>query len=138
MQAALVKVMEIARGGEQRAVHLASYLWRVAHSALVDEIRRLERRHEVALDEIDLLEAGRMPAIDPQEPSTRREVGAQIEECLRQLAEPRRLAVVLHLHGFTSEESSRTLGWNVKRIRNLVFRGLEGLRRCLERKGIRP
>src|SRR6185503_5213995 len=56
VQCALVKVMAIAGAGEGTRVLSSFYLHRVAHSALVDEIRRRQRRREVAL-EVDDSEA---------------------------------------------------------------------------------
>ncbi len=50
VQAALVKVMRLRRRGEGSRFP-SSYLWKVAHSALVDEIRRRRRRREQPLDD---------------------------------------------------------------------------------------
>ena len=50
VQCALVKVMAIAGAGEGTRALSSFYLHRVAHSALVDEIRRRQRRREVALE----------------------------------------------------------------------------------------
>ena len=66
------------------------------------------------------------------------ELGVGIRDCLGGLAEPRRLAVLLHLEGFRAEEASRVLHWDVKRVQNLIYRGLADLRRCLEGKGLVP
>jgi len=64
------------------------------------------------------------------------ELGLGIRDCLTRLAEQRRAAVLLHLEGFRAEEVSRVLGWDLKRIRNLTYRGLADLRRCLADKGL--
>lgn len=130
VQVALLRILERERADEQNTVRTASYLWRVAFSVTADELRR--RRSE----------AGRLPETDMQdselpEPSTLGpDVGLSIRDCLSRLAEPRRLAVLLHLQGFRAEEGMRILHWNLKRVRNLTYRGLADLRECLSEKGL--
>jgi len=135
VQNALMRILEITRKGEQHAVRTSSYLWQAAYTATIDEIRRLSRRKEVALDATAT--EGSIDTRQP-DPELRHQVGLEIRDCLGRLAPPRRRAVGLYLFGFQAEESARVLGWNVKRARNLTYRGLADLRRCLEAKGIRP
>jgi RNA polymerase sigma-70 factor (ECF subfamily) len=141
-QAALMKVMAIARKPEGDRPLTAFYLNRVAHSALVDEIRRRRRRHEVALDLVT--EAGSdhgclEPAAhgDPELNASLRELGAAVRDCLAGMKRERRLAVMLYLQDHSVPDAARILGWTVKRTENLVYRGLADLRQCLARKGHR-
>jgi len=138
VQAAVIRVMEVLRKGEQDEIRSSSYLWQVATSVTVDEIRRATRRKEVSLDE--LAPEGQVSGarLDPEQETAGRELGNEIRDCLTRLIRPRRLAVTLHLYGFRAEEAQRVLGWGVKRIRNLTYRGLADLRRCLEAKGLAP
>ncbi len=132
VQAAMVRILEHERAGEQNLVRTASYVWRVAFSVTADEFRRRGR-----LD-------ARSPGMDvhatkAEEPrSLGPEVGAGIRGCLAGLQEARRLAVLLHLQGFRADEAARVLHWNLKRVRNLTYRGLADLRRCLSAKGLFP
>ncbi len=144
VQAALLRLLEmdrraeIASGGEKEGPRSASYLWQVAYTAMVDEMRRVGRRREVSLDDARAAD----PAIEaPAAPDGHErciDLGRAIQGCLERLVEPRRLAVALHLEGFRAAESARALGWDITRIRNLVFRGMDDLRRCLEGRGVRP
>jgi len=129
VQAALLRVLEHERAGEHNVVRTASYLWRVAFSAAADELRR--QRSEVGRRSMsaDLREPKEASVPGP-------ELGLGIRDCLTRLAEQRRAAVLLHLEGFRAEEVSRVLGWDLKRIRNLTYRGLADLRRCLADKGL--
>ena len=116
----------------------ASYQWRVAHSVIVDEIRKRRRRREVALTE-DLVATG--PATedpDPEQLSAGREAGRAIQSCLGSLSEARRRAVTLYLLGHTIPDSARLLSWTAKKTENLVYRGLADLRHCLQSKGVEP
>jgi RNA polymerase sigma-70 factor (ECF subfamily) len=142
-QVALTKVIALEREREGQPPLSSFYLHRVAHSALVDEIRRRRRRPEISLDGDS--EPGQPdPAIEPRavgDPETQaagRELGAAIRGCLAVAVRDRRLAVTLYLLGHTVPEAARVLGWNAKRVENLVYRGLAGLRQCLLAKGYTP
>jgi RNA polymerase sigma-70 factor, ECF subfamily len=130
VQNALMRVLPgIGRPGEQEPVRTSSYLWQAAYTATVDEIRRRTRRREVALE---------APAVERPAAEADPNLGLEIRDCLGRLAPPRRRAVGLYLLGFEAQESARALGWRVKQMQNLTYRGLADLRRCLEAKGIRP
>jgi RNA polymerase sigma factor (sigma-70 family) len=138
VQAALLRVTAVLRSGEHEGIRHASYLWRAAYTATVDELRRATRRREVSLEEAEAVADLATRAPDPEAETAGREVAAAIRACLVRLIRPRRLAVTLHLYGFAAAEASRVLRWDVKRVHNLTYRGLDDLRRCLEAKGVRP
>jgi RNA polymerase sigma-70 factor, ECF subfamily len=142
-QAALAKVMASAKKSEGDRTLTSFYLHRVAHSALVDEIRRRTRRKEVALevvtDDGDAVRTVEPTANEnPESQASFRELGEAVRECLGDLARDRRLAVALYLQGHTVPEAARVLGWEAKRTENLVYRGLADLRLCVTGKGHRP
>ena len=138
IQASIIRVMEISRRSEGKREFASSYLWRVAYSALVDEIRRLRRLQEIPLED----EGGEAPLPhwdpDPERVAAGTELGKGIQDCLARLIAPRRRAVTLYLLGHTVPEAAQLLGWNNKRTENLVYRGLDNLRECLKSKGLKP
>jgi RNA polymerase sigma-70 factor, ECF subfamily len=140
VQAAVMRVMQVSSRrtteGEGNTPLGASYLYKAAYSALVDEIRRVRRRRETGLED-QTVEPTAEPA-DPERQAASRQIGAGIADCLTRLADDRRLAVTLYLQGHSVPESARVLGWAAKRTENLVYRGLTDLRGCLESKGMRP
>lgn len=143
VQAALTKVMAADRRGEGERTLTSFYLHRVAHSALVDEIRRWKRRSEVPLDTTSAdgePPRGYEPVAqgDPESGASYRELGRAVRESLAELTRERRLAVTLHLQGHSVPEAARLLGWDEKRTENLVYRGLANLRTSLIRKGYTP
>jgi len=138
VQSSLVKLMEIERKSEGNRHFSSSYLRRVAHSVVVDEVRRLRRRQETPLDDDPLVEVPTSPNTSPERHSAGREIHNAIRDCLGRLGRPRRLAVVLYLQGHTVPEASGLLGWAYKRTENLVYRGLARLRECLVAKGFEP
>lgn len=138
VQTALVKLMDRWERSEGKDEFSSSYLWRVAYSAVIDEIRRERRRQEVPLDhEVPQHDpVAREP--DPESRAFARRIGEGILDCLKRMSESRRHAVTLHLQGHTIPEIGRLLGWKAKRADNLVYRGLADLRACLETKGLKP
>ena len=142
VQMALIKVMEIARRDEKSTHFSSSYLWRVAHSVLIDEIRRARRRSEVALDETEPSKPRGLsmasPTAGPQQRLFAGELRSAIRDCLGGLIDNRRRVVTLHLEGSSPDEISDILGWKTKKVYNAVHRGLHDLRDCLRQKDLTP
>jgi RNA polymerase sigma-70 factor (ECF subfamily) len=139
VQVALLRIVELRRRSEQERELSSFYLKRVAYSALVDEIRRLQRRRESPLEGEDgepLPLASATPG--PERVQAGREIGEGIRDCLGTLLRPRQLAVTLYLQEVSVVDAARLLGWELKQTRNLVYRGLGDLRRCLTEKGFQP
>ena len=138
VQVAVLRLVELERRSEGPRELGPSYLWRVAYSAVIDEIRRLRRSPEVPIEELDAGGRGVAGAPCPERSAAGREIGQAIAECLRRTVGPRRQAAALHLQGHTVPEIGRLMGWSAKRAENLVYRGLADLRKCLTAKGMQP
>ncbi len=140
VQAAVMRVMHVVSRqspGEGEQAFSSSYLYRVAHSALVDEMRRMTRRQETSLEDAAVDRAA-IVVEDPERVARSREIGRGIQDCLGRMQRDRRLAVTLHLQGHSVPDAARVLEWPAKRTENLVYRGLADLRQCLQTKGIQP
>jgi RNA polymerase sigma-70 factor (ECF subfamily) len=137
VQVAVLRVMDLARRGEGTLGLRSSYLWRVAYSVTVDEIRRLRRRREVGLEDAAAA-ADSAPSADPERRQAAARIARGLRDCLERLVEDRRLALTLHLQGHSVPEAAALLGWGLKKVENLVYRGLADLRRCLTSKGLTP
>ena len=135
VQVAMEKILSLLQRSEGNRQFNTSYLMKIAHSVMVDEIRSQQRRQEVALDDSEHLE---VPDPLQQTPSTAQDLaalGAAMKVCMRQMIENRSQAVTLHLQGYTVNETAATLGWAYKKAENCVYRGLADLRECLRRHG---
>jgi RNA polymerase sigma factor (sigma-70 family) len=113
-------------------------VYRAAVSAALDCIRRRRRAHSGALTI-----TSSWAAIPPsREHSDRgveqKELGTQIEEALSAIDPRRAAAVSLYLSDYPLRESATLLGWTEGQTRNLLYRGLEDLRRVLRERGIGP
>lgn len=139
VQVALLRILELRQRSEQSREFTSFYLKRVAYSALVDEIRRLERRRESPLENEDG-ETLSFPstAPGPERERASRELGEAIRDCLRDLHPQRKLAVTLYLQEVSAADAAAILGWDLKQARNRVYRGVADLRACLEGKGLTP
>ena len=116
----------------------SSYLYKVAYSALVDEIRRVRRRRETDLEDEGVAPSSGHRRKTPSVLRPRGKLVGESRTCLAQMKRERRLAVTLHLQGHSVRDAARILEWAEKRTENLVYRGLSDLRACLMSKGIRP
>jgi RNA polymerase sigma-70 factor, ECF subfamily len=141
VQTAVMRVMHItakrSASGEGNQFLSPSYLYKVAYSVLVDEIRRFRRLSETDIEEEAVGHAA-IATENPERTTESKEIGRGIQGCLARLKQERRLAVTLHLQGHTVTEAARILDWAAKQTENLVYRGMADLRRCLLAKGIRP
>jgi RNA polymerase sigma-70 factor (ECF subfamily) len=140
VQVALMRVLDARGRNEGLSVLPSSYLYKVAYTTLIDEIRRLRRRPEVPLEAEGHGDGASAPvaAGNPEQDLAATEVGEAITQCLSGLGDDRRRAVTLHLQGHTVPQAAALLGWDAKRTENLVYRGLAELRQCLEAKGVKP
>jgi RNA polymerase sigma-70 factor, ECF subfamily len=135
VQNCMVRVLDIIRKTGPERQFSSSYLYKVAYSALVDEIRRMRRRPESPLDEGQRVPTT-APEGNPEVLAANRDVEAGILDCMSHLLQERRLAVALYLQGHTVVEAARILGWSPKRVDNLLYRGLANLRECITAKGL--
>ena len=136
IQVGLMRVMDLHQKNSGKELN-RTYLYKTAHSALVDEIRRLRRRNETDL--VD--ESGEdLPMPDqgctPERQILAREIGNHIGDCLARMITPRRLAVTLKLQGESGPQAADILGWSLRKVENLMYRGLDDLRHCLQKKGM--
>jgi RNA polymerase sigma-70 factor (ECF subfamily) len=137
VQVAILRVVQImqerADDGEGIAAPGPSYLWKVAYTTTVDELRKMQSRERTRNN---VAEPAR--ALSPESILHAAEISTALRYCLAGLREDRRRAVVLHLQGHTILETGTLLGWDRKRAENLIYRGLADLRRCLGAKGYEP
>ena len=141
VQNAVIRVLRLLEQSEGKRELAPSYLWKVAYTAMIDEVRRVHPERYESLE--GAVADGAPPshaskALDPESETSGRELGAAIQSCLQTLVRPRRLAVALYLYGHGVPEAARLMGWDAKRTENLVYRGLNDMRKCLSAKGLEP
>jgi RNA polymerase sigma-70 factor (ECF subfamily) len=127
---------------ERNVSDFSSYIYKTAMTTMIDAVRQVKARRE---DQWNLVEEAEErqrdgSAINPgtslDDMAEQQQVMRTIETALTQLPENRRQAVGLYLQGWTNLEIARQLGWSEPKARNLIYRGLEDLRRLLRKAGI--
>ena len=134
VQQGLIRVHQRYDGGPIAT----ALLYRVAHSVVIDELRRQRRRQEVAMTPTTPERVAGPSTGTPEALTLSSAVGATIHACVGALADDRRRAVTLYLQGHSVPESASLLGYDRKKTENLVFRGLADLRQHLTRAGLLP
>jgi RNA polymerase sigma-70 factor (ECF subfamily) len=119
---------------------LASYIYRIAETATIDAVRRAMARHELYQEEEQGESGYGLLATDPSRApdleAERSILLGKVRAALARLPEKRRAAVELYLEGMTAQEVADLLRWTEPKARNLIYRGLEELRRRLRIEGI--
>ena len=134
VQCAMLKVLHAMSRDEPPSLS-SGYLFHVARSAVVDEIRRSARSRTVHVPN-EVFDAASAP--DPTAPPPEvlgNALDAAVAHCLREMNPSRRSAVALYLEGRRPTEIAAELGSNRKRADNLAYRGIQQLRARLTELG---
>ena len=137
VQSAMLRIVTRRSKTEGNPDFSWSYLEKTAYSAVVDELWRERRRRKVHVQDETAVSVARAAQPRPDQQTAATEIRRGIRACLGELVPPRRRAVALYLLGHSVPESGRLLGWSTKRTENLVYRGLQNLRRCLASRGLK-
>ena len=122
--------------GEHPIDHPASYLYRAAMNVIVDLLRRRRARPDRDGDALDTLTQHPVDAgLEPAAVAADGEFAAAVRAAVRALPERRQRPVQLHLQGFGFAEVAQLLGLTDATARNLIYRGMEGLRERLRAGG---
>jgi RNA polymerase sigma factor (sigma-70 family) len=138
LQDVRIRLWQAGEGGKTLEELGSSYLYHVATTAALDLLRR--RRARRADDTEDIRERTDLTTDDasPHDTVEARELASRIDAAIDTLSIDRRVAVRFHLAGYDREDIARMLGWTEARTRNLLYRGLDDLRRRLTDMGISP
>lgn len=133
-----IRLWRAREGGKDLAELGSSYLYQVATTAVLDLLRR--RRAHAGDRTEDVADHGELPAAgpSPHDQVAAGELKTQIDRAVAELPIDRRVAVRFHLAGYDRHDTARAMGWSEARTRNLLYRGLDDLRRRLRLLGIVP
>jgi len=135
---------------EREVTNYASYLYRIAATATIDAMRRIQARHEEQLDiqtdqksdDGEILIAPRIASAtapdkdSPERVAESREAIESVKSVLAKLPAEQRRAVGMYLQGMTSQNVADLMEWTEPKSRNLIYRGLKELRKSLREEGI--
>lgn len=138
MQEVRIRLWQTAEGGKDITALGSSYLYRVASSAALDLIRRRRAKGGDRTDDIEAQDTLAALSPSPVDATEGLEVARRINDVVSELAQDRRVAVRMYLNGHDHNEIARVLGWSEARARNLLYRGLDQVRKRLVLLGITP
>ncbi len=113
-----------------------SYLKKVIESAVIDQIRRIRKEEEVFYSERQKL----ISEIEPRGSSYNEQLGSLKELIIKaadQLMDSRKAVVKLYLLNMSLPEISDYLNFSQAKTRNLLYRGLEDLKKLLKEIGLK-
>lgn len=123
----------------RQAESFGAWLARIAFNVCYDELRRLKRRPESSLSELDEDEAARLRERSRAASDAR---GVESEAVSRELAakllarlspEDRLVLVMLDVEGLSTAEIAEVLNWSVSKVKVRAHRARAHLRRVLKR-----
>ncbi len=113
-----------------------SYLKKVIESAVIDQIRKIRKEEEVFYSERQKL----ISEIEPRGNSYNEQFGSLKELMIKaadRLLDSRKTVVKLYLLNMSLPEISDYLNYSQAKTRNLLYRGLEDLKKILEEIGLK-
>lgn len=142
LQEVRIRIWKASGGAEGSSEQLlqspTSYVYRTAVSAAIDLIRKqrsARARSTIPLDgEADTIVLETAPTA--QAALEGAELAAQVARAIEAITESRRPAVRMYLAGYSREDIAELMGWSEAKTRNLLYRGLDDLRRELASMGI--
>jgi RNA polymerase sigma factor (sigma-70 family) len=107
-------------------------------------MRRIHARHEEQLqvcteqgvDDIEVVIVPAPPRDSPERQAESREAVHKVSSILAQFPDDQRRAVGMYLQGMTSQDVADLMGWTEPKSRNLIYRGVNQLRKTLREEGI--
>ena len=129
-----------------RGENLTAWVLRIVSNTCRDMLRSRKARPTLPLDPVpsgDIDEPHNPSAVDlpsndasPEDRAEQSELRSAIQDCIDDLQEDRRLAVLLvDVHGLSYEEASESMGCSLGTVKSRVSRGRGGLRDCLKHTG---
>lgn len=134
LQEVKIKIWNIL-SDEKKIDNYASYIKKIVNSSVIDHIRSTRRQERIIISEIQQKISERKSkytAETAEKDIYKKTIGLSVDSLL----ESRKKVVKLYLLNMTLEEISEFFHWSTHKTRNLLYRGLNDLKKALREKGI--
>lgn len=135
----MLRLLEKDAKAAEAGSYCSSYLYQVAASVVLNEIRahrRRTQRVQIATEpDVEAWGGETDTENNPEQGVAASQTKSKIYTCLEGISKDRRAALVLGIQGYTTKQIAQRLGWDTKRTQNLLTRGRQDLRACLSQKG---
>ena len=134
LQEVKIKIWNIL-SDEKKIDNYASYIKKIVNSSVIDQLRRIRREERVIFTEMQRKIAERRSTYNKEkidDVECKNILGQSVDSLL----ESRRKVVKLYLLNMTLEEIAEFFNWSPHKTRNLLYRGLNDLKKILKEKGI--
>jgi len=134
LQEVKIKIWKVLED-EKKINNFSSYIRKIVDSSVIDLLRKLKREEKILNHE-------RLKIVSEQKRGYRTEIKLDknlkkmIAQALDSLLESRRRAVKLFLLNMTIDEIAAVFNWSKDKTRNLLYRGLNDLKKTLKEKGV--
>lgn len=135
IQEVRIRLWQACKTSEQIQALGASYVYQAATSAARDLLRRRRARSASLTDSVDE-HSNIATSIAASDELDAKDLERQVLAVIETLPLSRRAVVRMYLSGYEREEIAELLGWSEAKTRNLLYRGLAGLRDGLAMRGI--
>jgi RNA polymerase sigma factor (sigma-70 family) len=120
---------------EKKIYSYSSYIKKIVNSCAIDQIRK-SRREEGVISNEKRKKISDRRSFYKKHNSNENELKNMVGETVESLMESRRRVVRLFLLNLTLEEIAIFQNWSEAKTRNLLYRGLNDLKKLLKEKGL--
>ncbi|MEA2006061.1 MAG: sigma-70 family RNA polymerase sigma factor [Acidobacteriota bacterium] len=129
-----IKIWKILNS-EKEIKNYSSYIRKIVESSTIDHLRRLRKEEEVIFQEKQK-QISERKTLYARNPLSDAKMEETIGHTVESLLESRKKVVKLFLLDMSIEEIAISFGWSNDKTRNLLYRGLNDLKKKLKERGI--
>jgi RNA polymerase sigma factor (sigma-70 family) len=140
-QEIMIKIWKELIKSEKRINNLGSYIWKVSYTTACKMLKDLSKPKIIPLNDTHSNQHlyKRKPADPMGQPDyqlEQKELHEILFRSVESLKKSRREVVKLYFLGMNRNEIADFFGWSKDKVRNLLYRGLDDLKKILVMKGI--
>jgi len=129
-----IKILKKLESG-RKIRNFKSYLKRVVYTTALDAIPK-ERMESFGENEMELNLANHLSEFNilgPEAAIEKTRINRILNDAINSLSANRRIVIKLYMKGLNVRETAEFLGWSTSKVNHLFYRGIEDLRKKIDR-----